>query len=155
MDSQTLTDITRAIQLSVAPAFLLVAVGTLITILNTRLGRIVDRRRQLQADPTALTEARVAEINRELAVLNQRRTLIYVAILSAVSGALLVCLVVAGTFLGALLAVELAKPVASLFVLTMVAMIVAWSLFLREVYIAVDKCVDFRPLHGVVGRSER
>lgn len=155
MDSQTLTDITRAIQLSVAPAFLLVAVGTLITILNTRLGRIVDRRRQLQADPTALTEARVVEINRELAVLNQRRTLIYVAILSAVSGALLVCLVVAGTFLGALLAVELAKPVASLFVLAMVAMIVAWSLFLREVYIAVDKCLDFRPLRGVVGRSER
>ncbi|HRE53253.1 MAG TPA: hypothetical protein PLP22_00520 [Candidatus Competibacter sp.] len=32
---------------------------------------------------------------------------------------------------------ELAKAVASLFVLAMIAKILAWSLFLREVYIAV------------------
>ena len=85
MESQTLTDITRAIQLSVAPAFLLVALGTLIMILNTRLGRIVDRRRQLQDSATAWTEARVMAVNQELAVLNQRRKLIYFAVLSAVS----------------------------------------------------------------------
>ena len=151
MDSQTLTDITRAIQLSVAPAFLLVALGTLITILNTRLGRIIDRRRQLQDSATAWTEARVTAVNQELAVLNQRRKLVYLAILSAVSGALLVCLVVASTFLGALLAVELAQLVASLFVLTMGALIAALSLFLREVYIAVDKCRDSGPLRVAWG----
>lgn len=154
MESQTLTDITRAIQLSVAPAFLLVALGTLIMILNTRLGRIVDRRRQLQDRATAWTEVRVAAVNQELAVLNRRRKLIYFAILSAVSGALLVCLVVASTFLGALLAVELAQLVASLFVLTMGTLIAALSLFLREVYIAVDKCMDSGPLR-VAWESEK
>ncbi len=146
MESQNLTALTHAIQLSVAPAFLLVALGTLITILNTRLGRIVDRRRQLQAGPTEWTEECITEANQELAVLNQRRRLIYLAILSAGLGGLLVCLVVASTFLGALLVVELAKLVASLFVLTMLTMIAALSLFLREVYIAVNKCPNSGPL---------
>lgn len=155
MESQNLTDITRAIQLSVAPAFLLVAMGTLITILNTRLGRIVDRRRKLQDSQIELTEALAAEANQELAVLNRRRTLIYFAILSAVLGALLICLVVAGTFLGALLSVELTKLIASLFVLTMGTMIVAWSLFLREVYIAVDKCTDSGLLRVARGSERR
>ncbi len=131
-----LTDITRVIQLSVAPAFLLVAMGTLITILSTRLGRIVDRRRVVQDRFDLLTSASVAE-RQEMALLIRRGNLIYFAILFAVLGALLVCLVVASAFLGALLSVELAQVVAGLFVLAMVSMVAAWSLFLSEVYLAV------------------
>ena len=131
-----LTDITRVIQLSVAPAFLLVAMGTLITILSTRLGRIVDRRRVVQDRFDLLTGASAAE-QQEMALLIRRGNLIYFAILFAVLGALLVCLVVASAFLGALLAVELAQVVAGLFVLAMVSMVAAWSLFLSEVYLAV------------------
>jgi len=132
-----LTDITRVIQLSVAPAFLLVAMGTLITILSTRLGRIVDRRRVVQDRFDPLTGASAAEQQQEMALLIRRGNLIYFAILFAVLGALLVCLVVAGAFLGALLSVELAQVVAGLFVLAMVSMVAAWSLFLSEVYLAV------------------
>lgn len=132
-----ITDITRVIQLSVAPAFLLVAMGTLITILSNRLGRIVDRRRVVQERLAALTGEMEADQSLEMALLIRRGNLIYFAILFAVLGALLVCLVVAGAFLGALLVVELAKVVAGLFVLAMLAMITAWSLFLSEVYLAV------------------
>ncbi len=39
------SDITRIIQLAVAPVFLLTAIGTILSALNNRLGRIVDRRR--------------------------------------------------------------------------------------------------------------
>ncbi len=132
-----LTDITRVIQLSVAPAFLLVAMGTLITILSTRLGRIVDRRRVVQERLNPLADESAAEQQEERAQLIRRGNLIYFAILFAVLGALLVCLVVAGTFLGALLSVELAQVVAGLFVLAMLAMVTAWSLFLCEVSLAV------------------
>lgn len=34
-----ITDITRVIQLAIAPVFLLTAIGTLIAVLNVRLGR--------------------------------------------------------------------------------------------------------------------
>jgi hypothetical protein len=59
------------------------------------------------------------------------------AIFSAASSALLVCLVVAGAFLGALLSVDLAKGIASLFVLAIVALILSLGMFLREVFLAV------------------
>ncbi len=72
-----LTDITRVIQLSVAPAFLLVAMGTLITILSTRLARIVDRRRVVQERLGTLTGASAAESQQERALLIRRGNLIY------------------------------------------------------------------------------
>ena len=131
-----LTDITHVIQLSVAPAFLLVAMGTLITILTTRLARIVDRRRVVQERLGSLTGEAV-EQEQEMTQLLRRGNLIYFAILFAVLGALLVCLVVGGTFLGALLSVALSKLVAGLFVLAMISMVTAWSLFLGEVSLAV------------------
>lgn len=136
----SITDITHVIQLSVTPAFLLVAMGTLLTILNTRLNRIVDRRRVVQGRSLTATSDAAAEIEMaalELAHLRDRSTLVYFAILSAISGALLVCLVVAGTFTGALLSIDLSEVVAGLFVLAMLAMIISWSLLLREVYLAV------------------
>ncbi|MCP5159249.1 MAG: DUF2721 domain-containing protein [Gammaproteobacteria bacterium] len=132
-----LTDITRVIQLSVAPAFLLVAMGTLITILSNRLGRIVDRRRVVQERLCTLTDEVAAEQQPEMALLIRRGNLIYFAILFAVLGALLVCLVVGGTFLGALLSVALAQVIAGLFVLAMLSMVAAWSFFLYEVSLAV------------------
>jgi hypothetical protein len=133
-----ITDITHVIQLAVAPVFLLTAIATLITALNSRLGRIVDRRRILQDRLLNLTGTDSEMIVTELQRQRHRGKLIYFAIFSAVLGALFICLVVAGAFLGALLAVDLSKEIAILFVLAMVAMIVCLGMFLREVFLAVS-----------------
>jgi len=133
-----ITDITHVIQLAVAPVFLLTAIATLITALNSRLGRIVDRRRILQDRLLNLTGTDSEMIVTELQRQRHRGKLIYFAIFSAVLGALFICLVVAGAFLGALLAVDLSKEIAILFVLAMVAMIVCLGIFLREVFLAVS-----------------
>jgi hypothetical protein len=132
-----IADITRAIQLAVAPVFLLTAIGTIITALNNRLGRAVDRRRVVQDRLHAGTET-AAEAKVELATLARRSRLIYFSILSAVTGALLVCLVVACAFLAALLAIDLSQAVAVLFILAMVALVVCLTLFLREIFLAVS-----------------
>ena len=79
-----IADITRAIQLAVAPVFLLTAIGTLITALNNRLGRAVDRRRIVQERLQDAGRGDAAEARRELARLVQRSRLIYFAILAAV-----------------------------------------------------------------------
>lgn len=132
-----LTDIARVIQLAVAPVFLLTAIATLITALNNRLGRIIDRRRVMQERACSLAEEQAGEARSELRVLARRARLIYLAILFAVLGALLICLVVAGAFIGALVSVDLARGVAGLFILAMFALVACLSLFLREVYLAV------------------
>lgn len=131
-----ITDIAHVIQLSVAPVFLLTAISTLIAGMNTRLGRIIDRRRVV-TDALETKEATPSD-NEELLLLARRRHLIYLAILFAVMAALLVCFVVAGAFLGALISADLSRLVAALFILAMGSMIAALSLFLREIYLAVS-----------------
>ena len=136
-----LTDITRVIQLAIAPVFLLTAIGTLIAVLNVRLGRNVDRSRVLEedlgatADNKQTDEQRVRQ--RGARLLTRRIRLIYFAMLSAGLGALLVCLVVAGSFVGALVAVDISREIAVLFILAMFAVIGCLGMFLREVYLAV------------------
>ena len=136
-----ITDITRVIQLAVAPVFLLTAIGTLIAVLNVRLGRNVDRRRLMEEELRGSAESKQTDeqraLHRELRLLARRIRLIYFAMLSAGLGALLVCLVVAGAFVGALVAVDISREVAVLFILAMFAVIGCLSMFLREVFLAV------------------
>jgi Protein of unknown function (DUF2721) len=136
-----ITDITHVIQLAVAPVFLLTAIGTLITAMNNRLGRIIDRRRilreRIDTDAAKKTSERRHHLQPELDLLSRRSKLIYASMLAAGLGALLVCLVVAGAFVGALLSVDLSRVVAVFFILAMFAVIGSISLFLREVFLAV------------------
>lgn len=135
-----LGDISRVIQLAVAPVFLLTAIATLISAMNVRLGRIVDRRRVVL---DRIEKTATADLQEELIRLARRSRLIYFAIFFAVLSALLVCLVVAGAFIGALLAYDLARAVAALFVLSMFAMITGLGLFLREIYLGVRSTSRF------------
>ena len=137
MESTHLGDISRVIQLAIAPVFLLTAVATLITALNIRLGRAIDRRRVLHERVPHLTGEPLAAAHGELKLLVRRIRIIYFAILAAGTCALLVCVVIAAAFLGALLSVELARMVAVLFVLAMFALIACLGMLLREVFLAV------------------
>lgn len=132
-----LGDIARVIQLAVAPVFLLTAIATLINALNTRLGRIVDRRRIVLGRSEVGQPADEAATE-ELALLARRSRLVYLAIFCVVLSGLLVCLVVAGAFVGALVAIDLARLVAATFVLSMLAMIAGLALFLREIYLGAS-----------------
>ena len=79
-----ITDITHVIQLAVAPVFLLTAIGTLITALNNRLGRVIDRRRVLQERlaggthpaPKSIRDDAAVEVRSELHRLARRARLI-------------------------------------------------------------------------------
>jgi hypothetical protein len=140
METTHVADIVHVIQLSVAPVFLLTAVSTLIGGLNVRLGRIVDRRRvvlTLLLKPQESVVEGTDTIREELNKLVRRGRLIYYAIFAAVVAALLVCLVVASAFLGALVSVDLTRFVASFFILAMMSLIVCLTVFLREIYLAV------------------
>jgi len=134
------TDIARIIQLAVAPVFLLTAIGTILSALNNRLGRIVDRRRVLLdrlRTPPGEDTARVKEDFEELSLLAKRIRLIYHAIMLSVLCALLVCLLVAGAFLGVFITADIAKVVGTLFILAMFALVGSLGMFLREIFLAV------------------
>lgn len=129
-------DITRAIQLAVAPVFLLTAIGTLINALTGRLGRAVDRRRKLEELLSAFEGDTRASMQAELKVLARRIRLVLGAITAAVLSAFLVCVLIGTAFLGAFVEIDLARPVAGLFVAAILALSVSLLAFLREVYLA-------------------
>jgi hypothetical protein len=133
-----LSDVSHVIQLAVAPVFLLTAIATLINAMNTRLGRIVDRRRVVNERLLARPDCHEAPaLQGEIRRLARRSLTIYYAIFCAVLSALLVCVVVACAFVGALMQIDLARVVAVVFILAMLSMIAGLGLLLREVYWAV------------------
>lgn len=129
-------DITRAIQLAVAPVFLLTAIGTLINALTGRLGRAVDRRRKLEELLSAFEGETRASMERELEVLAHRIKLVLWSMAFAVLSALLVCLLIGTAFLGAFVSLDLSRPVIGMFVLSIGALTVCLLALLREVFLA-------------------
>jgi hypothetical protein len=133
-----ISDITHVIQLAVAPVFLLTAVGTMLAVLTNRLSRVVDRSRVVEELLAALAGEAPALAHQELRVLARRIRLIYAAIALAVVCAIFVCLLIAAAFLGAFVAVDLSKLLGALFVMAMLALVAALTVFLREIFLAVS-----------------
>ncbi len=134
------TDITRIIQLAVAPVFLLTAIGTILSALNNRLGRIVDRRRVVEDRilGASAEEKKPAETDvLELKLLARRISLIYHAIVLAIVCALFICMLVATAFLGVFITLDIAQLIGTLFILAMLALIGSLWMLLREVFLAV------------------
>ena len=124
--------VSHAIQLSVAPVFLLTGVGSLLGVLANRLGRIVDRYRLLQARPAAEADANRVEID----TLQRRARHIHRAIRYCTICALLICIVICVMFLGVELGHDFSALVAALFVAGMLSLITALAYFLREISLA-------------------
>ena len=126
----------HAIQLAVAPVFLITGIGAMLGVLANRLGRIVDFARVLEARLSASGEKERSEIHRQLAVFSKRARLIYAAISLSAMCALLICALIVILFLEVFLAVQVPSAIGVLFIVAMLSFIAALYCFLREVYIA-------------------
>jgi Protein of unknown function (DUF2721) len=133
-----LPEIAGVIQLAIAPVFMLTALGTVINALNLRLGRAVDRRRELEERLAGMPKAELPSAQEELATIARRIRFVYLAIVFAVISALFTSLLIAGAFVGAFVRTDLSFTIAGMFVCAMVALIVCLLLFLREIFLAVS-----------------
>jgi hypothetical protein len=132
-----ISSVARVIQLSIAPVFLLTALGTMLSVFSTRLGRIVDRFRVLTDRlPVAPKELQGA-IRDELGNLRKRRRVVNVAITFATGAALLVCVLIAIAFTSTIVGWDSSRTIAGLFVAAMLAFIGALLAYLSEVSLAV------------------
>ena len=131
-----LANITHAIQLAIAPVFLLTAVGTIINALMGRLARAVDRRRKIEESLEAAEGERQEQLFLELRLIARRTVLVLWSMGLAVSCALLVCLLIGTAFVGAILQLDLSRTVAMLFIAAVVALTGCILLFMREVFLA-------------------
>ena len=131
-------DVTKAIQLSLVPVFLLTGIAGILGVMAGRLARIVDRGRALTETNEAPQGSFRERVLDELKELERRKFFISVAITASTIAALLLCLLVITLFLEGLIAAPLKWLIGSLFAASTLALIVGLSFFLREVHMAMQ-----------------
>ncbi len=129
--------VAQLIQLSIAPVFLLAGIGAILNVLAQRLARVVDRARHLEAEFASLDEAARGRAGAELGILDRRMKVANQAISVCTASALFVCVVVAIMFVAEFAEFAFARPIAILFILAMLLLIVGLLLFLYEIRLAM------------------
>jgi len=125
------SDIAVVIQMAVAPAFLLTGIGAILTVMATRLTRIVDRFRILnEGESMSIKKKDKAD---ELLSLLCRARWTHIAIFLSTVSALLICVLIAMIFIATEVNFSLDKYLSILFIAAMSALILGLLSFLREV----------------------
>lgn len=133
-----LNDVGHAIQLALAPVFLLTGIAGILNVMAGRLARIIDRGRQLTEGPTQRHVAASPSLHQELGSLEQRRHLASAAITACTFSALLVCTVIAALFLEVLLGLQFKWLIGLFFTASTLALVAGLAYFLREVHLATQ-----------------
>ncbi len=135
MDTVT-PSVVHAVQLAVAPVFLLTGLAGMLNVIATRLARVIDRGRALERDWATFEPELQQALMVEYTSLERRRRLCSSAINQCTAAALLVCCVVVALFAQNFFEAHFSLLIGGLFVLAMLLLIGGLSCFLREVYIA-------------------
>lgn len=150
--------IVQTIQLALTPVFVLVAIGNILNILSTRLGRVVDRARTLQESHGSTEGAQHDMIVSELRLVHKRMTLITLAVRFMVLSALAIGVTVAVLFLSGLSGFDWHTAAAMTFLASIVLLLIALLLFLRETQVAARALripSDYLELHREIEEQQR
>ena len=140
--SESITDVAHAIQLALAPVFLLTGIAGLLNVMTNRLARIVDRARVLGESPAVATLPGQESLRIRLQRLERRRHYTSIAITSCTIAALLLCVVVATLFFEAMMDARLGGLIGVLFTGSTLALVVGLAYFLREVHLATQTRIE-------------
>lgn len=113
--------IAHVVQLAVVPVFF-TGVAVLLSVMITRLGRVMDRARLIEGRWYQADYEERAIVQFELALLEQRARLSSWAINFCASAALLMCVVIVTLFVDAFLSKNLAWLIGGLFIVAMLAL---------------------------------
>lgn len=132
----SVSEVAEVVRVALAPVFLLSGIGAFLNVCASRLSRIVDRSRVIEP---LLLASRGQEHERwvnELRVVDRRMQLVNIATGMSVLSAVLTCLVVILLFAASLLHSHFGTLIASLFIASMLAIGIAFAIFLAETRLA-------------------
>ena len=128
----SVTTASEAIQLAIAPVFLLMGVSALLGVLTGRLGRVVDRFRAL----SERGDSEQAKCKQELQILSHRANWVHWAIALCTFTLLLISVVIGMLFMGSAIRWDSSWLVSQLFILAMLSLIIGLGCFLREIHLS-------------------
>jgi hypothetical protein len=143
----------KIVQVSLAPVFLLAAIGAFLNVMNGRLIWLTDRVDRLDESENA---GRPDPALEELPVLRRRQTFAHSAVNLSTTAALLICIVVALLFVSAFVRPPLGTIVAVAWILAMGLVFTALLFFLLETRLATSSASERRRLSKKIReRAER
>lgn len=132
-DLLLIPDIFSAIELAVAPVFLIAGIGGALNVLSIRMGRIIDRGRRLNEMLAFASESEAKDIDEEQRLLAKRARLIHRAIALCTMSALFVCFVIISLFLDVMFSIDLNLFIAIIFMVALLCLAAGLFTFLREI----------------------
>jgi hypothetical protein len=131
----------KIVQISLAPVFLLAAIGAFLNVMNGRLIWLTDRVDRLDEYERA---EKLDPALEELPILRRRQTFAYRAVNLSTIAALLICTVVAIMFISAFVRPPLGTLVAAAWILAMALVFGALLFFLMETKLATSSASERR-----------
>ncbi len=123
----------QVVQLSLAPAFLLSAIGAIMNVIMSRMIWIAQRVENIEEK---MEGQRTAKQARELSWLMRRRKLMQGAIMFSTAAAVMISMVIGLLFISAYIYAQIGTVIALLWVLTMVLLVTGLGFFLLETRLA-------------------
>lgn len=138
-DNQTMQshELVSILQTSVSPVILISGVGLLILSMTNRLGRAVDRTRQLRDELNGAPNEERSGLQSQLAILYRRARLLRSAISFGTFSVLMAAILVIVLFITAFLHVELVLFCAIIFMTCLVSLIISLLLFLKDINLSL------------------
>ena len=132
-----LDDLLPVLQTAIGPVILISGVGLLLLNMTNRLGRTIDRSRQLIDMLRHCDEEYHRRYKLQLDILWRRARLLQAAIALISTSALLAALLIIALFMTVLLKVEAAMVLSGLFILCLLSLIASLVFFIRDVNLAL------------------
>jgi hypothetical protein len=137
MPAMTARDLVPILQIAVGPMILVSGVGLLLLTMTNRLGRAVDRARELSGHLAAAAPGERARLRSQLDILLRRAHLLRAAIALAAISVLLAAVLVTVLFVTALFGLGAAPVLIGLFSSCMAALVVSLAFFLKDVNLSL------------------
>jgi len=138
MPAIPISELIHVLQIAVGPVILISGVGLLLLTLTNRLGRAVDRSRQLRQELREVPEEDRHRLSPQVQILFRRARLLRLSIIMAGLSVLLVAILIIVVFLTVLMKLEVGMAITLLFIGCMASLIVSLIAFIRDVQLSLQ-----------------
>ena len=137
MSAISLSQLTPILQVAIGPAILVSGVALLLLTMTNRLGRIIDRTRDLARVLRSSSDPDLEQVRGQLAILSRRARIVRNAIFLAAHSVLMAALLVIAIFVAALLNLAPTTPIIVLFIACMLFLIASLLLFIQDINLSL------------------
>lgn len=138
MPAVPISQLIPVLQVAIGPVILISGIGLLLLTLTNRLGRAVDRSRQLRHELREVSEAHRHRLAPQVEILYRRARLLRLSIIMAGLSVLLVAILIIVVFLTVLMKLEVGVAIALLFIGCMATLIVSLIAFIRDIQLSLQ-----------------